>query len=504
MTTGNGSSRDGVFDEFTIEDFQAAMECGSLTSSGLVAYYQDRIDTLDRRGPGLPAVLQLNSDAASIADALDVERAGGTIRSRLHGIPVLLKGNINTDDSMSTTAGSLALSGFRPGSDAVLVARLRNAGAVILGKTNLSEWANFRSTHSSSGWSSEGGQTRNPYALDRNPSGSSTGSGVAVSANLCAVAVGTETDGSIISPASANGIVGLKPTVGLVDTAGIIPISVSQDTAGPMARTVADAAILLAAMSDSPQSPGALRHTGLNLDFLSAADPGLQGIRIGYAPLLEGFLPSVDGIMQTARQVLAALGATLVETELRMTPELGEAELEVMLFEFKQGLEDFLQLHAPTGHIKTLGEVIQFNRDNASAVLPHFGQELLIQASRKGGLDDPAYARAKKICMSHSREYGIDRVMTGHGLAAIMGPSGSPAWKTDYILGDHFIGGSASLPAIAGYPNITVPAGFVRGLPAGVSFFGTAHSETMLLRIALAFERATKIRRKPGFASSVD
>jgi amidase len=480
------------------------MDNGNLTSSELVAYYQKRIDTLDRCGPGLHAVLQLNPDAASIAAALDAERTGGTIRGRLHGIPVLLKGNINTADSMTTTAGSLALSGFRPGRDAVLVTKLRRAGAVILGKTNLSEWANFRSPHSSSGWSSEGGQTRNPYALDRNPSGSSSGSAVAVSANLCAVAVGTETDGSIISPASANGIVGFKPTVGLVGTEGIIPISVSQDTAGPMARTVADAVILLAAMSDAPQMPGEWLHSGLNLDFLSAADQGLQGMRIGYAPLLEGFLPSVDGIMQTARRVLEALGATLVETELRMTPELGEAELEVMLFEFRQGLENYLQRYSPNGRIKTLGEVIQFNRDNAHAVLAHFGQELLIRASLKGGLDDPAYARAKKSCMSHSREHGIDRAMTGHGLAAIMGPSGGPAWKTDSILGDHFIGGSSSLPAIAGYPNITVPAGFVRGLPVGVSFFGSAHSETMLLRIALAFERATKTRRKPGFASSVD
>ena len=498
MSGGDAWHADDGYDERGLAGLQSAMERGELSSTLLVERYLDRIETIDRRGPALNAVLRLNEEALAIAGRLDEERARGRVRGVLHGIPVLLKGNINTGDGMPTTAGSLALADFHPGSDAPLVRRLRDAGALILGKTNLSEWANFRSTHSSSGWSSEGGQTRNPYALDRSPGGSSSGSAVAVSAGLCALAVGTETNGSIVSPASFNGIVGIKPTVGVVSQEGIIPISLSQDTAGPMARNVTDAALLLAAMSEPGFLPGNV------LDASAGDTTGLGGVRLGFDPSQSGFLPAVDAVMKTARNALSALGAELVEIELAEDPALHEAEMELMLHEFKHGLEAYLSRYGGPGGMKTLDDLMAFNREHSREVMPWFGQEHFERASRKGSLDDPVYLEAKRICALHSRDLGIDRVMDDHRLDAIIGPSGSPAWKIDHILGDNCLGGSASFPAIAGYPNITVPAGFVRGLPVGLSIFGKAFSERTLIRIALAFEQATGIRRKPGFEATVD
>ncbi len=490
MSTG-GVAADGCYDEYGLADFQAAMEAGRLSSSRLVEHYRSRIEALDTHGPELKAVLQLNADAAAIARRLDDERARGQVRGPLHGIPIMLKANINTGDGMSTTAGSLALRGFHPGSDATIVRRLREAGAVILGKTNLSEWANFRSTHSSSGWSSEGGQTRNPYAPDRSPGGSSSGSGVAVSANLCAAAIGTETDGSIVSPASLNGIVGIKPTIGLVSQEGIIPISMSQDTAGPMARNVLDAAIVLAAMAD----PDALATMSSRLvpDCL----PDIRGVRLGFAPSQSEFLPSVQALMHDAMDVLAGLGAELVEVALPDDHEMETAELELMLYEIKHGLQVYLATYGPDDGPRTIDDLIAFNRDHAGAVMPWFGQELFERAAAKGSLDDPAYLRARALCRQHSRDLGIDRVLGEHRLDAVVGPSGGPPWKIDHLLGDHCLGGTASYPAVAGYPNLTVPAGFIHGLPVGLSIFGAAFSEPRLIGIALAFESATRARRAP-------
>lgn len=496
MSDRDEPTLDSKYDDYGLVDFQAAMGSGQLSSSKLVAYYLDRIDALDALGPSLKAVLQVNDDALSIAGRLDEERTNGQIRGPLHGIPIMLKANINTGDDMATTAGSLALRGFRPGRDAAFVKRLRDAGAVILGKTNLSEWANFRSTHSSSGWSSEGGQTKNPYALDRSPGGSSSGSAVAVAANLCAAAAGTETDGSIVSPASFNSIVGIKPTVGLVSQEGIIPISRSQDSAGPMARTVADAAIMLAAMAE----PATLA----NLSSILVPDvvPNLSAVRLGFAPSQSAFLPTVMASMKDAMDVLSALGAELVEIELPDDHEMVEAELELMLFEIKDGLRVYLSNYGASGKPKTIDDIIEFNREHADSVMPWFGQELFERAAAKGSLDDPTYLRARNLCRLHSRDLGIDRVMDLHRLDAIIGPSGGPPWKIDHLLGDHCLGGTASYPAVAGYPNITVPAGFIHGLPVGLSIFGRAFSEPMLIGIAMAFESATRARRKPGFAAA--
>jgi len=482
---------DGRYDDYGLADFQAAMGGGHLSSLKLVEHYLSRIDALDAHGPALKAVLQLNSDAQAIATGLDAERACGHIRGPLHGIPIMLKANINTGDGMTTTAGSLALRGFHPGSDAALVKRLREAGAVILGKTNMSEWANFRSTHSSSGWSSEGGQTRNPYAPDRSPGGSSSGSAVAVSANLCAAAVGTETDGSIISPASFNSIVGIKPTIGLVSQEGIIPISKSQDTAGPMARTVTDAAIMLAAMAE-PEALARMR-SGLVPGPVS----GLAGVRLGFAPSQSAFLPSVTALMHDAMDVLSSLGAELVEVALPDDHEMEAAELELMLYEIKDGLKGYLSAYGSDGGPRTIDDLIAFNREHAGDVMPWFGQELFERAVEKGSVDDPAYVRARDMCRLHSRDLGIDRVLGEHRLDAIIGPSGGPPWKIDHLLGDHCLGGTASYPAVAGYPNITVPAGFLHGLPIGLSIFGAAFSEPRLIGIALAFEAATHVRRAP-------
>ncbi|MFA5851466.1 MAG: amidase [Spirochaetales bacterium] len=505
-----------IYDEFSIEALSRLMAEGELSSATLVDYYIDRIGRIDgtrqatpdfapgqasRHGPRLNSVLHLNKAAREIADGLDVERARGAVRGPLHGIPVLLKGNIDTGDAMPTTAGSLALKGRLAAEDASLVARLRAAGAVILGKTNLSEWANFRATHSSSGWSSEGGQTKNPYALDRNPSGSSSGSAVAVSANLCAVAVGTETDGSIISPSSVNGIVGIKPTVGAVSAQGIVPLSFSQDTAGPMARTVRDAALLLAAMAEPGTMTGIFSPAG-------AKPRDLRGIRLGVARNFCGVLPDVDKAFEEALRALRDLGAETVEMKLETEAGFDEAELEVMLYEFRHDIKEYLargRRDAGAAAMRDLDDLIAFNRSRAADVMPWFGQDLFEMAATKGGLDDEAYLKARALCASASRERGIDAALASDRLDAILAPSGSPAWKTDHVLGDHYMGGGCtSLPAAAGYPHLTLPSGFIHGLPVGLSVFGIKYSEATLVRIASAFELATKVRRPPLFKASAD
>lgn len=503
----------GKYDEFSIDDFSRLMAGGKLSSVDLVEYYIDRISRIDAaspessgtvaapgpgRSPGLNSVLHMNAEAVAIAENLDKERRRGLLRGPLHGIPLLIKGNIDTGDTMPTTAGSLALKKRLASSDAALVARLRAVGAVILGKTNLSEWANFRSTRSSSGWSSEGGQTKNPYALDRNPSGSSSGSAVAVSANLCPAAVGTETDGSIISPSSVNGIVGIKPTVGAISREGIIPISFSQDTAGPMARTVRDAAILLGAMAD----PGTLPDIVAALDSTRG---DLRGIRLGVARNFCGFNPDVDNIFGETARALRGLGAELIDIELKTEKNFEEAEFEVMLYEFNFGITKYLRENISwekKGDV--VSELIAFNRVHAKEVMPWFGQEIFEVAATKRDLSDDAYKKARALCIDVSRENGIDAAIKSQSLDAIIAPSGGPAWKTDHLLGDHYSGGGCtSLPAVAGYPHISVPAGFIHGLPVGLSVFGAAFSEPVLIRIALAFESAAKVRRPPLFAATL-
>ena len=499
-------------DEYTIPQLQSLLQSGELTSHALTLLYLERIQTLDRQGPKLNSVIELNPDALRDAQALDKERQapGGRKKKKvgrgpLHGIPILLKDNIDTADRTTTAAGSLALEGNHAKQDAFLVERLRQAGVVILGKANLSEWANFRSSHSTSGWSSRGGLTRNPYALDRNPCGSSSGSAVAVAANLCAAAVGTETDGSVICPSQTNGIVGIKPTLGLVSRSGIIPIAHSQDTAGPMARTVTDAAILLGAIAGlDPRDPAtASSQDKLLSDYTPylKAD-GLKGARIGVARKLFGFNRQVDQLIDSCLQVMKALGAVLVDP-VELEEKFGETEMEVLLYEFKADLNAYLAALGPEAHVHSLKEVIEFNEQNADRVMPYFGQERMIQAEAKGPLSDQAYLKALQTDHRLSRAEGIDAALHVHTLDAIVAPSGGPAWLTDLVNGDNYSGGGVSAPAVAGYPHITVPAGYVHGLPVGISFFGGAYQETTLLRLAYAFEQAMAARRAPLFLPTI-
>ncbi|QRO01466.1 amidase [Archangium violaceum] len=497
-------------EEATVSELQAAMTSGKHTARGLAERYLTRIQELDRSGDlPLLSVIELNPDALAIAAALDEERKAKGPRGPLHGIPVLIKDNIATADKMQTTAGSLALVGAVPSRDAFVVERLRAAGAVILGKTNLSEWANFRSTHSSSGWSGRGGQCRNPYALDRTPSGSSSGSGAATAANFCAVSVGTETDGSIVSPSAASSLVGIKPTVGLVSRSGIIPISASQDTAGPMARTVADAAALLGVLAgiDPNDAVTATSKGRAQADYTRFLDPnGLKGARIGVPrERFFGYHPATDALVERALELMKAQGAILVDpAPIPMAAKLDEPELEVLLYEFKAGVEAYLAGLGDKTRLKTLADLIRFNEEHRDSELPWFGQELFHQAQEKGALTDKKYRKALEACRKLSRGQGIDAVMNKHKLDALVAPTQAPPGLIDLVDGDHWLGSSSTPAAVAGYPSITVPAGYVAGLPVGLSFIGRAWSEPTLLRLAFAYEQASKHRRPPGFAPTAD
>ncbi len=497
------------FAEATIGELQEKMKAGVLTSRALTTAYLARIEALNYKGPALHHVLETNPDAIAIAEALDAERQAKGPRGALHGIPVLLKDNIDTADRMTTTAGSLALEGSIPLRDSFVAERLRAAGAVILGKTNLSEWANIRSTRSSSGWSGRGGQAKNPYALDRNPCGSSSGSGGAASANLASVAVGSETDGSIVCPSNNCGLVGVKPTLGLVSRAGIIPIAHSQDTAGPMTRTVRDAAILLGAMAGvdprDAETAGSRAHA--LPDYTASLDPrGLEGARLGIARKMFGFHPLVDRVTEAALDVLSREGAVLVDpADVPHAGEYDESELEVLLYELKADLNAYLAGLGPTARVRTLADVIRFNEEHKRREMPFFGQELFLQAQEKGPLTTQAYRDALEKNRRLSRAEGLDAVLDQHKLDAIVAPTGGPAWLTDLVNGDHFSGGGSSTPAaVAGYPHITVPAGEVFGLPVGLSFLGRAWSEATLLKLAFAFEQATHHRRAPRLLPTLD
>ena len=484
---------DFEINELTISQLQEQMSSGKMTSEGITRKYLDRIELVNNNGPELRAVIEINPEAIAIAQKLDVERMVGKLRGSLHGIPVLIKDNIDTGDQMQTTAGSLALVGNPAPDDAGIIQKLREAGAVLLGKTNLSEWANFRSTKSSSGWSGRGGQVRNPFCLDRSPCGSSSGTGAAVSANLCAIGIGTETDGSIVCPSGINGIVGIKPTVGLWSGDGIIPISHSQDTAGPMARTVSDAAVLLGLLAEKAQ------------DYTpSLDDNGLKNARIGIASDYFGFSAEVDKLMTEAIQKMKDGGAIINENlKFEKREEWGGAEWQVLISEFKADLNAYLKTR--TGlKVHSLTDLIEFNKKNADTELKWFGQEIFETAEKTTGLEDPVYLEALKNSKKLTREEGIDKLMDEHQLDALIAPTNGPAWKIDWVNGDHFGGGSSDVAAISGYPNITVPVGYVHGLPVGISFFGRAWSEATLIKLAFAFEQATKHRKAPGFLISID
>jgi amidase len=494
-----------ILPEWTIAELQEKMETGELTARRLAELYLARIEAVDKSGPYLNSIIELNPDALDIADALDAERQSGKTRGALHGVPILIKDNIDTHDRMQTTSGSLALEGNIAEKDAFLVKQLRKAGAVILGKTNLSEWANFRGKRSISGWSSRGGLTRNPYALDRTTSGSSSGSGAAVAANLCAAAVGTETDGSIISPAQTNGIVGIKPTLGLVSRSGIIPIAHSQDTAGPMARTVADAAILLGAMTgaDSRDSATRLsRKRGLS-NYTKYLDlDGLNGARIGVARNMAGTNPRILKIFDFCIAVLKKLGAEVIDpADIPYFDKFSTTELEVLHYEFKADLNKYLKSLSNGARVHSMEDVIRFNEENSDRVMPYFGQEHMIEAQEKPSLRDKKYRDALAKNHRYAKTKGIDSAFRRHKLEAIVVPSGGPAWLIDLVNGDsiNWDMESTSPPAVAGYPHITVPAGYISGLPVGLSFIGKAWQEPALIKFAYAFEQATQLRRTPRF-----
>lgn len=476
------------------------MSARQVSAESLTQAFLERIQDVDKNGPRLNSVIEVNPDALGNAKALDKERKDKGARGPMHGIPVLIKDNIDTADRMQTTAGSLALEGSKAAEDSGVVRKLRDSGAVILGKTNLSEWANIRSSHSTSGWSGRGGLTKNPYALDRNACGSSSGSGVAVSANLCTVAVGTETDGSIVCPSNANGIVGIKPTLGLVSRAGIIPIAHSQDTAGPMARTVSDAAVLLGALAGTdPRDPATRNATQkAQKDYTQFLDPnGLGGARIGVARKYFGFSDAVDALVNDRIGEMKAAGAVIVDpADLESHGKFDATKMVVLMYELKADLNRYLASR-PDAPVGTLADVIAFNEKNKAREMPYFGQDLFLKAQGKGPLTEKEYLAALAANHSLAREHGIDGVMNRFHLDALMAPTGGPAWLTDLANGDHAVGGSSNAAAVAGYPNINVPAGLVFGLPVGISFFGRAWSEPVLLKIAYGFEQRVKARKPP-------
>jgi amidase len=491
-------------EEMTITQLQSGYKEGKFTIAGIVNVYLDRIKEIDRNGPALNSVIEINPDAGQIAAELDKELAEGKSRGPLHGIPVILKDNIDTHDKMPTTAGATALRNSFPKTDSYIAKKLREAGAVIIGKSNLSEWANFRATMSSSGWSGVGGQTKNPYVLDRNPCGSSSGSGAAVSANLCMIAIGTETNGSIVCPSNNNGIVGLKPTVGLISRSGIIPISFTQDTPGPMGRTVEDVAITLGALTgiDATDTKTLSSEGKYHNDYTKfLKKDGLTGKRIGLVKKSMGFSDKVDTLMNKTIAFLKANGAAVVDIEFPKGEKYDDASFEVMLYEFKDGLNKYFAGLGDVAPVKTLKDLIEFNKSD-TVELKYFNQNILELAEKKGSLEEAGYKKALAAMLKATREDGIDKVMNDNRLDAIIAPTGSPAWKTDLILGDHFVGGSSSLAAIAGYPAITVPMGFIDELPVGITFFGRAWSEPLLLEIAYSYEQGTKQRKAPKYIVS--
>ena len=494
-------------DEITIDELQEGMKSGKYSARSIAEKYLGRIAAVDKSGPAVNSVIETNPDALEIAESLDKERKEKGPRGPLHGIPILIKDNIATADRMQTTAGSLALMGSKPPADSAVAKKLRVAGAVILGKTNLSEWANIRSDHSISGWSGRGGQTKNPYALDRNPCGSSSGTGAGVSANLAAIGIGTETDGSIVCPSSANGLAGIKPTVGLVSRSHIIPISHTQDTAGPMCRTLRDAAILLGALTgvDANDSATAASQGKSFRDYTQFLDAdGLRGARIGVLRKAFGFSPAVDKLMEAALEVMKKQGATLVDpVEFATYGKFRKTEFLGMMYELKADLNAYLAWLGPDAPVKTLKDVIEFNEKNAAKEMPYFGQENFLDAEKKGPLTTPEYIEAIQKNHEMAGKEGIDATMDKFELDAIVAPTGGPAWLTDIVNGDAFGGGSSEFAAVAGYPNINVVAGFDFGLPVGISFFGRAWSEPVLLKLAYGFEQATKFRKAPRFLAHV-
>lgn len=494
--------------EMTFDQLQAGMHSGRWTARSIAEMYLARIAEIDANGPTLKAVIETNPDALAIADALDTERASKGPRGPLHGIPILIKDNIDTADKMMTTAGSLALVGATPAKDSFVVQKLRESGALILGKTNPSEWANIRSSHATSGWSGRGGLTKNPYALDRNPCGSSSGSGAAASANLAAGTVGTETDGSIVCPSSANGIVGIKPTVGLISRAGIIPISHSQDSAGPMCRSVSDAAMLLGGMTGVDSEDAATTaSTGKSLtDYTKFLDPnGLKGARIGVCRKFFGFNDFVDALMETAIDAMRRAGAVIVDpADVNIAANAGALEFTVLLYELKSDLNAYLARLGPSAPVKTLADVIAFNDAHKAQEMPYFGQDTFLKAQAKGTLANQEYVEAIRDLVTAGRTEGIDKTMNANNLDALIAPTGGPAWVTDLINGDNGAGQTSSAAAIARYPSVSVPAGSVFGLPVGISFFGRAWSEGTLLKLAYGFEQLTKVRKAPQFLPTAD
>ncbi len=494
---------DWPIEEATVSELQAGMAAGKFSAEELTRAYLDRIETLDRHGPAINAVIESNPDAMKIAAALDAERKATGPRGPLHGIPVLVKDNCDSGDTMLTTAGSLALASTPAPQDSTVIARLRAAGAVLLGKTNLTEWANYRGNHSISGWSGRGGQTKNPYVLDRNPCGSSSGTGAGIAANLATIGIGTETDGSVTCPAAFNGLAGLKPTVGLVSRAGIIPISASQDTAGPMTRTVADLAIMLAAIAGADSRDAATADAGRHAlaDYRPILDPNsFKGARLGVVRSYFGYQGAVDGLAEEALKLMKERGAIIIDpVKPPLDSAFGDAEGTVLSYEFKDGINRYLASRGPGFSLKTLEDLIAFNSANHDRELQWFGQETFEEAQKRGPLTSPEYLKAKAHCLKLARVQGIELLMKTHNLDALVSPTAQPAFMIDPINGDHFSGSSTSLAAVAGCPHLTVPMGFVNGLPVGLSFYGRAWSEGKLIALGYAFEQATKVRKPPMY-----